>query len=66
MDNRPGCLAGLLKLFLLDRLFDWLQNTVGFKRGGCLGVGCGFILLILFIAIACSILGGTNWLRLGF
>jgi len=66
MDDRPGCLSGLLKLFLLDRLFNWLQNTVGFKRGGCLGVGCGFILMIVFIGLVCSVIGGTDWLQLSF
>ncbi len=65
MDNRPGCLSGLLKLFLLDRLFNWLQGRFGFGRG-CMGVGCGVILLIVFIVLACSITGNTNWFRLGF
>ena len=64
-DNRPGCLAGLLKLFLLDRLFDWLQSRFGFGRG-CSGCGCGVILLILFVLLACGILTGTDWFRLGF
>ncbi len=65
MDNRPGCLSGLLKLFLLDRLFNWLQGRFGFGRG-CMGVGCGVILLVIFIVLACSIATNTNWLRLGF
>jgi hypothetical protein len=64
MQDRPGCLSGFLKLFLLDRLFDWGQSRFGFKRGGCLGIGCGVIMLIVFIAIACSIVSGTNWFKL--
>ena len=31
MNDRPGCLSGLLKLFLLDTLFDWLQERFGFR-----------------------------------
>lgn len=66
MENyrRPGCLSGLMKLFLLDKLFDWLQERFGYKNGSCLGCGCGLILTIIFIMIATSIIFGTNWLRL--
>jgi hypothetical protein len=60
MDNRSGCLVGFLKLFLLDKLFDWLQKSFGFGRG-CSGCGCGVILVILFIVIAGSIIFGTDW-----
>jgi hypothetical protein len=63
MNDRSGCLAGLLKLFLLDKLFDWLQSRFGFGRG-CSGAGCGVILLVIFIAIACGVLTTTNWFRL--
>ncbi|MGC1376587.1 MAG: hypothetical protein WA821_10195 [Anaerolineales bacterium] len=62
MRNRPGCLTGLLEVFLLNRLFDWLQNRFGFGRGcSCGGCGCGVILLIIFIGLMCSVLSGTNW-----
>lgn len=64
-DRRQGCLAGLLELFLLNRLFDWLENRFGFGRGfSCGGCGCGIILLILLILFACGILGNTDWFRL--
>ncbi len=63
MRNRQGCLAGLLQLFLLDKLFDWLQQRFGFGRG-CSGFGCGLILLFIFILLACSIFGNTDWLSL--
>ncbi|MBT3391714.1 MAG: hypothetical protein HN413_15050 [Chloroflexi bacterium] len=67
MNNRPGCLSGLLKLFLLDTLFDWLQDRFGFGRGpSCIGCGCGFILLIVFIALSCSIVTGTDWFSFSF
>jgi len=65
MKNRQGCLAGLLELFLLDKLIDWLQRRFGFERGcSCTGSGCGFLLLIVFVVLACSIVTKTNWLRL--
>jgi len=63
-NNRPGCWLGFLKLFLLDKLFDWLQARFGFRRGGCVGVGCGIILLIIFLAIACGVVTDTDWLHL--
>lgn len=66
MNDRPGCLSGLLKLFLLNWLFDWLQENFGFGQGGICGCGCGFILLLVFVALACSIVTGTNWFELGF
>lgn len=65
MEERPGCLSGILKLVLLGWLFDWLQDNFGFGRG-CLGSGCGVILLFLLIFFACSIVFGTNWFDLGF
>jgi hypothetical protein len=65
MQNRSGCLAGLLKLFLLDKLFDWLQSRFGFGKGcSCSGIGCGFILLVIFLVLACGILTNTDWLKL--
>lgn len=67
MENKPGCLSGLLKLFLLDRLFNWLQSRFGFGRGAsCTGCGCGVIMVILFVVLALSVLGGTDWFRIGF
>jgi hypothetical protein len=62
MNDRPGCLSGLFKLFLLDAIFDWLQDHFGFGRGlSCTGCGCGVILLLIFLALACSVITGTNW-----
>ena len=65
MKDRPGCLAGLLKLFLLDKLFDWLQQRFGFGKGcSCYGIGCGLILLIILIVLSCGVITGTDWLKL--
>jgi len=67
MDERPGCLSGLLKLAFLNWIFDWLQEKFGFGRGvSCTGCGCGIILLLVFLALACSVVTGTDWFRLGF
>ena len=64
-EERPGCLSGLLKLFLLQRVYQWLQRNFGFGRG-CMGAGCGLIFFILFVIFACSIIFGTNWFDLRF
>lgn len=66
VSDRPGCLSGLLKLFLLQWLFDWLQDNFGRGRGGVCGCGCGLILTLIFIALACSIFLNTDWLSFGF
>jgi hypothetical protein len=63
---RPGCLGGLLRIFALNWVFQWLQGRAGFGRGGISGMGCGLLLLIIFIFFACSIFAGTDWFRLGF
>jgi hypothetical protein len=65
MQNRQGCLQGLLKLFLLDKVFDWAEGRFGFGRGcSCTGCVFGIIFLVIFILLACSILTGTNWFKL--
>ncbi len=64
MDNRPGCLPGLFKLFLLRLGFDWGQRNFGYGRGGCLGCGCGTLMLIVFIILFINIIFGTNWFDL--
>ncbi len=65
MNKRPGCLQGLLKLALLRWLFDFLQEKFGFGRGlSCTGIGCGLVLLIVFLGLACSVVTGTDWLSL--
>jgi uncharacterized membrane protein YtjA (UPF0391 family) len=65
MDRRPGCLGGLLRLAILNVVFDWLQENFGFGRGcSCTGIGCGTILFIIFVLMACSIMTGTDWFRL--
>ncbi|MBN1487973.1 MAG: hypothetical protein JW981_10050 [Anaerolineae bacterium] len=65
MDRRPGCIGGLFRLAVLNAVYDWFQEQFGFGRGAsCTGMGCGLILLIIFLLMACSIVTGTDWLRL--
>ena len=65
MDRRQGCLAGLLELFFLNVLFDWLQRRFGFGRGcSCSGIGCGMILAIIFVMLVCATCTNTDWFRL--
>lgn len=67
VNRQGGCLTGLFKLLMLDVVFDWLQKRFSFRRGAsCSGCGCGFILLIIFVALTCQVLFDTNWLQLGF
>ncbi len=62
MDRRPGCLVGLLQLFALNAVHDWLQENFGFGQGcSCTGIGCGVIMLFIFLMLACSIITGTDW-----
>ncbi len=64
MRGRQGCLEGLFKLFLLSAAFDWLEERFGLGRGpSCIGCGCGLIILIIFIILACNIVGSTDWLH---
>lgn len=63
--DKQGCLVGLTKLFLLDKVIDYLQKRFGFGKGlSCSGIGCGIILLIIFIVLACSTITGTDWTSL--
>jgi len=65
MEERPGCLGGLLRLVFLNAIFDWLQERFGFGRGlSCSGIGCGVILMILFVILVCSTCTSTDWTSL--
>ena len=65
LEERPGCLSGLLKLFALQAVYNWLQKNFGFGRG-CLGTGCGIIFFVVAALFLCSIIFGTNWFDFGF
>jgi len=64
--RKPGCLSGIMKLFFLDKIYNWSQRRFGYRSGGCMGCGCGTILLVIFIYLIVKIVFGTDWLRLGF
>ena len=64
--RRSGCLSGIMKLFFLDRIYDWSQRRFGYKRGGCMGCGCGTILFMVFVYLVVKIVFGTDWLHLSF
>ncbi len=67
MDRRPGCLGGLLRLAFIAAIFDWLQDRFGFGRGmSCGSIGCGLILLVIFVLLVCGTCTSTDWLRLSF
>jgi hypothetical protein len=54
-------------MFMLTAAFDWLEDRFGFGRGcSCTGCGCGIIILIAFLVLACGIITGTDWFRLGW
>ncbi len=62
MGERRDCFGGLLELFLLTSLFNWLQERFGFVRGrSCTGMGCGTAFLILFACAFCSIVFNEDW-----
>lgn len=53
-----------MKLLFLTFIFDWLEDNFGFGRGlSCTGFGCGLLLLIIFILLACNVITTTDWLR---
>ena len=59
--DRPGCLEGLFRLFLLNALFAWLQRTFG---RGCSGIGCGLIIFVIAACVLTSQVCNIDWLRL--
>ena len=65
MNNRnQGCLSGFFEIFMLNRLFNWLQERFGYRSGSCMGCGCGVIMAIVFFMFVMSIIFHTNWFRL--
>jgi len=67
LGERRGCLGGLLELLLVTSLFNWLEKNFGFGRGcSCTGIGCGFLLLIIFACAICGIVFNVDWTHLRF
>jgi hypothetical protein len=67
MNERRGCLGGILELFLVTALFDWLERRFGFGRGcSCTGLGCGLLILVVFACAFCSIVFNVDWTQFRF
>lgn len=65
-NDNPGCLSGILQLFLLSKIYNWGQETFGAKRGGCCGCAIGLVLFIIFIIAALKIIFNVDWLNFSF
>lgn len=63
-NDNPGCLTGILQLFLLSKIYSWGQKKFGSERGGCCGCLIGIVFFLIFIALAFGIISNTNWGRL--
>lgn len=69
MNNRnenPGCLSGILQLFLLNKIYQWGQEKFGAKRGGCCGCVIGLILFVVFAGLVLKIVFNVDWFSLRF
>jgi hypothetical protein len=64
--RRQGCLSGLMQMAFLNWIYRAAQTKFGAGRGGCAGLSCGAVLLILFIIFSCMIIFGTDWFALRF
>ena len=65
-NDNPGCLSGLLQLFLLNKIYQWGQEHLGAKRGGCCGCVIGVVLFIIFIGRVLRIVFNVDWTSLSF
>lgn len=65
-NENPGCLSGILQLFLLSNIYQWSQEKFGSKRGGCCGCVFGLILFIVFILLVLKIVFNVDWLSFSF
>lgn len=66
IEEKPGCLGGLARFAILGWVFDWLQDNIGYGRGGFMGNSCGCVLVVVAVLFACGILFGTNWFDFSF
>ncbi len=67
MNERPGCLGGLLRLAIISAVFDFFQRRFGFGRGASCGAfGCGTIMLCIFILLVCGTCASVDWTQLSF
>ena len=64
-NDKPGCLAGFLELFALNKVSGWAQKKFGFGNG-VMGCGCGCVIFIIAAVIFCYIVFGTDWTSFSF
>lgn len=65
-NNNPGCLTGLLELFLVSKVYNWGQENFGAKRGGCCGCAIGVILFVIMIMVVLRIVFNVDWTSISF
>lgn len=65
-NDNPGCLSGLLQIFLLNKVYNWGQENFGSKRGGCCGCVIGVIFFIIFIMLFLKIVFNVDWTSISF
>ena len=65
-NNNPGCLSGLLQLFLVSKIYNWGQEKFGAKRGGCCGCLVGVILFVIMVMVVLKIVFNVDWTSFSF
>ena len=65
-NDNPGCLSGILQLFLVSKIYNWAQETFGAKHGGCCGCAIGAVLFIIMIMVVLRIFFNVDWTSISF
>ena len=65
-NNNPGCLSGILQLFLVSQIYNWCQETFGAKKGGCCGCLIGAVLFVIMILVVLKIVFNVDWTSISF
>lgn len=65
-NNNPGCLSGLLQLFLVSKIYNWSQEKFGAKRGGCCGCLIGVVLFLIMVGVVLKIFFNVDWTSFSF
>ena len=65
-NQNPGCLSGILQLFLLSKIYNWGQEKFGAKRGGCCGCLIGTVMFVIFIMLVLKIVFNVDWTSFRF
>ena len=65
-NNNPGCLSGILELFLVSKVYNWAQEKFGAKSGGCCGCVICVILFIIMVMVVLKIVFNVDWTSVSF